>query len=113
MKVQVNTDQTVEGSSELAREASAIVDAGLTRFSERITRVEIHLSDVNGVRFGVDDKRCLLEARLAGLRPLAVSHQAGTLEAAVSGATQKLTRTLESTLGRLDRRQGRPTVELS
>ena len=52
-------------------------------------------------RIGAKDERCLLEARLAGLQPLAVSHQATTLEQAVDGAVEKLKRSLDRTLGRL------------
>lgn len=101
MKIQINTNESVEGDDALSREAEGILDNALARFGERITRVEVHLSDVNALKHGVDDKRCLLEARLAGLQPLAVSHQADTLHSAITGATKKLVRTLDSTLGRL------------
>ena len=101
MKIQINTDNTVEGHDELARETETIVDSGLARFGDQITRVEVYLSDVDGLKHGIDDKRCVLEARLAGLQPLAVSHQAGTLQSAISGATKKLVKTLDRTLGRL------------
>ncbi len=104
MKIQINTDNTVEGHDELTRETEAIVDRGLARFGDRITRVEVHLSDVDGLKHGIDGKRCLLEARLAGLQPLAVSHQADTLHSAITGATKKLVKTLDRTLGRLNDR---------
>lgn len=29
-----------------------------------ITRIEVHFGDENGEKFGKNDKRCLLEARL-------------------------------------------------
>jgi hypothetical protein len=52
----------------------AVVRDSLDRFSEQITRVEVHLSDQNSdKKFGNEDKRCLLEARLAGLQPISVS----------------------------------------
>ncbi len=101
MKIQVNTDNTVEGHEELSRETEAIVESGLARFGDQVTRVEVHLSDVNAAKHGVDDKRCLLEARLAGLQPQVVSHQAESLHSATTGATRKLVRALESTMGRL------------
>ncbi len=104
MKIQINTNESVEGDDELSREVEGILDKALARFSERITRVEVHLSDVNALKHGVDDKRCLLEARVAGLQPLVVSHQADTLHRAITGATEKLVRTLDSTLGRLSDR---------
>jgi ribosome-associated translation inhibitor RaiA len=104
MKILINTDDSVDGSDELSRQTEAIVERGLARFGDQITRVEVHLSDVNGPKHGVDDKRCLLEARLKGLQPLAVSNQADSLGAAITGATKKLVRTLDSTLGRLNDR---------
>lgn len=105
MQVQINTDSNIEGHDELTQQVEAVIRDALDRFSERITRVEVHLSDENSdKKFGIDDKRCLLEARLAGLQPTAVSHQAATLEQAVDGAAEKLKRSLESTLGRLGKR---------
>jgi hypothetical protein len=45
--------------------------------------------------------RCTMEARLAGLRPLAVAHDAATLEEAASGAAATMKRQLEGASGRL------------
>jgi len=105
MLIQINTDSNIKGDDALAQQVDAVVRNTLDRLSERITRVEIHLSDENSdKKFGTEDKRCLLEARLVGLQPLSVSHQAATLEQAVNGAVEKLKRSLESTLGRLDSR---------
>lgn len=103
MIIQVNTDSNIEGSRELAQQIKTVVGNSLERFGDQITRVEVHLSDENSdKKFGTEDKRCLLEARLAGLQPLAVSHQAATMEQAVDGAVVKLMRSLDATLGKLD-----------
>ena len=105
MLIQINTDSNIEGDDTLAQQVEAVVRNTLDRLSEQITRVSIHLSDENSdKKFGAEDKRCLLEARLAGLQPISVSHQAATLEQAVEGAVEKLKRSLDSTLGRLDSR---------
>lgn len=106
MIIQVNTDRNIEGTRELVRQIKAVVGDGLERYGEKITRVEVHLSDENGAKkSGTQDMRCLLEARLAGLQPLAVSHQAASMEQAVDGAVDKLLRSLEATLGKLDSRR--------
>ncbi len=106
MQIQFNTHSSVKGNEQLAREVEAIVSSGLDRFSSKITRVEIHLSDENSdKKSGAKDKRCQLETRLAGLQPISVSHQAPTVEQAVEGAVDKLKRSLDSTLGRLGGRQ--------
>jgi ribosome-associated translation inhibitor RaiA len=105
MLIQINSDSNIEGDNALAQRVEAVMRDALDRFSEQITRVEVHLGDENsGKKFGTDDKRCLLEARLVGLQPIAVSHQAATLEQAIDGAVKQLKRSLDSTLGRLGKR---------
>lgn len=104
VKVQINTDGNIEGHEEMSQQVEAALEAAVGRFTDQINRVEVHLSDLNSHKFGADDKRCLLEARLAGRRPTAVSHQAGTIQEAIEGAAEKLKSNLESTLGRLGRR---------
>jgi ribosome-associated translation inhibitor RaiA len=105
MIIQINTDSNIEGNRELAQQVETVVGDSLERFGDQITRVEVHLSDENSdKKFGAEDKRCLLEARLAGLQPLAVSHQAATMEQAVDGAVDKLMRSIDTTLGKLDNR---------
>lgn len=105
MLIQINTDRNIEGAGALAEQVESVVQDALERFSQHITRVEVHLSDENSDKKGAsDDMRCLLEARLAGLRPISVSHRAATLEQAVNGAVGQLKRSLESTLGRLNER---------
>ncbi len=101
MQILTNTDRNITGSAGLSAQAQAIVEGALARFSDQITRVEIHLSDENGARGGTEDKRCLMEARLEGRPPIAVTHQAATVEAALDGAAGKLERAIESTIGRL------------
>lgn len=102
MLIQINTDSNIEGTKALAAHIKGVVEGTLSRFSDRITRVEVHLSDQNGDKSGQDDKRCMMEARLEGRQPAAVTHQAATVDDAVDGAADKLKRFLESTLGRLD-----------
>ena len=105
MQVQVRTDKNIDGSQSLIDRVESVVKSALERFGDRITRAEIHLSDVNGAdRSGGDDKRCVLEVRLAGRPPVAVSHQAQTVDLAVEGAARKMEHSLTSSLGRLAHR---------
>jgi ribosome-associated translation inhibitor RaiA len=110
MQIQVNTDDNVEGREELARRVEAEVISALSRFSGHITRVEVHLSDENADKGGINDKRCLMEARPTGRKPLAVSHQGATLEEAFTGAAKKLQAALESTLGRSNDHKGGASI---
>jgi hypothetical protein len=104
MQIQVNTDNNLTGREDTVRLVNASVEGAVGRFSDRITRVEAHLSDTNSHKSKGDDIRCVLEARLAGLQPIAVSHQAPTLELAVTEAADKLQRLIESKLGRIEDR---------
>lgn len=101
MLIQINTDNNIKGSEEAALTYTAMIESTLDRFSDRITRIEVHLSDENSAKDSPDDKRCMLEARLKGLQPIAVTHQADELDLAVSGAADKMKRSLETTLGKL------------
>lgn len=116
MQIQINTDHNIEGHEALAAHVSGIVESAVSRFSEHITLVEVHLTDEIGQmsshKSGQNDKRCVMEARLERRHPIAVTHQAATMHQAVDGAADKLTRMIESTLGRL-RDQRRHTTDAS
>jgi len=102
MQIQINTDHNVDGKEALAAYVRGEIKQVLSRFSDRITRVEIHLSDENSDKKGGKDcLKCVLEARLEGHKPLAVTDQSTTLELAVHGALDKLIRLIDSTVGRL------------
>ena len=101
MQIQVNTDNNIEGSARMSAYFTETLEEALSRFQDRITSVQVHLSDENGEKEGSDDKRCLLEARLKGLKPVVVSNYAENIDIAVSGAIDKLVKSLESTLGRM------------
>jgi ribosome-associated translation inhibitor RaiA len=108
MKIQVNTDRHIEGGTVLKEKVSDVVGRAVERFGDRITRLEVHLADVNsGVRSGPDDLRCTLEARMAGRRPVTVTHSAATIEQAVAGAAEKLQKTIARTVDRLQQAKGR------
>lgn len=109
MQIQINTDRNIECHAALATQVRGVVDSALSRFSDHITRVEVHLSDENSdKKIRNDDMRCVMEARLEGRQPIAATHQAATLDLAIDGAAGKLTRMIEGSLGRLhDQRKHR------
>lgn len=110
MQIQVNTDGHIQRSAALAEWVERDVQDKLARFGENITRIEVHLSDMGNGRNGEADKRCLLEARLAGRTPVAVSHDAAKVADAVHGASDKLVRALDSALGRARDAHGRESI---
>lgn len=101
MIIQIQTNNHMEGKQELTDYVTAKVTAELNRFSQRIARVEVFLSDENGDKQGDNDKRCTMEARLEGVKPVTVSNYAGNIHYAIEGATDKLIKALDHTIGRL------------
>lgn len=110
MQIQVNTDDSVEGRDALVSQVEVAVEAALERFGDQLTRVEVHLSDVNSGRGGSEDKRCMMEARPAGQQPVAVTHHGATLEEAYEGAAGKLENLLQSRFGRQQNVKGAPSI---
>lgn len=110
MQIKVNTDDNIRGREDVVRLVETEITNAIGRFTAQITRIEVHLSDANAGKAGASDKRCTIEMRLSGRKPEAVSDEADTLKRALSGATKKLKRLLESTLGRLDNRKGGASI---
>jgi ribosome-associated translation inhibitor RaiA len=106
MQILVSSDNHIKGGESTNERVQAIVEGAVDRFQSRITRIEVHLSDTNGPKHGAREKRAVIEARVGGLRPIAVAHEAETLLESVEGAADKLTRALEHTFGRLDETAG-------
>jgi hypothetical protein len=105
MRIQVNSDKNIVVDSRLALFVRGEADRALERFKDKLTRVEFHLSDVNGPKFATHDKRCLVEARPARHRPLAVRATAATVRSAVRLSLTRLRNALETSFGRLRTRR--------
>ena len=101
MQIEVRTDSHIEGHMELSEEVETVVKEALGRFGDRITRVEVHLSDENAYRSGPDDKRCLIEARPERFEPIVTSHTASSLPEAVDGACGKMQRSLQTKIEKM------------
>ena len=101
MQIQVNTGSGIDNSESLQRWASEHLTETLERFQQDITRIEVQLSDENSGKAGNADKRCMMEARLAGHQPVAVTHHAVTQDEAFRGAARKLLNALDHIIGKL------------
>lgn len=101
MKIQINTDSNIDGGERFTNYAQEYIAQKLNRFSTQITRVEVHLRDVNGAKDYGNDKTCTLEVRLGNIQPIAVSNNAATVEDALKGATEKAISALDSIVGKL------------
>lgn len=73
MTIQINTDKTISGEQRRGDFFNSQITKALELFESHITRIEVHLKDVNRKKDGFNDISCLLEARLEGRQPIAIS----------------------------------------
>jgi hypothetical protein len=99
--IQIHTDNQVESDSERDSRLEEQIRQRLARFEERITDVEVHVSDVNNSRGGAADLRCTMEARINGVPPVAVTDHGTNVDRAILGAAKKAARALDHQLGKL------------
>jgi ribosomal subunit interface protein len=101
MQINVNTNNTIDKHQGLDEHVDTIVRSAIGRFSEQVTRVDVHLSDENKEKKGDGGNSCMMEARVAGYAPVVVHEHANDLHQAINNAGGKLARALDSALGRL------------
>lgn len=95
MLVQINFGD-VEHSDATVSWTEDRIRAQLGHLTDKLTRVEVHLRDDNSAaKSSPDDKRCMMEARIAGRRPLAVEHTGSNLHKVIDEAAGKLSRAVK------------------
>ena len=100
MNIHVNSDHTIVMDAGLRQFIEQEGGRLLGRFSKRLTRIVVYLSDVDNKKNGQADKRCLVEARPAGAHPLTVTAKAANIPHAVDEALRKMRRSLTTFHGR-------------
>lgn len=110
MQIQLNTSNGIDNKESLDRWADDELRQQLQRYADDLIRIEVHLSDENGQRASAADKRCVMEARLAGHGPLAATHDAETIDLAFRGALDRLKRQIEHKIGRASDHRDRSTI---
>jgi len=102
MFIEINTDNNIEGKERMKVYFEGQLSEALKRYDEKITHLEVQLGDENSsAKTGGDDKRCMLEARIAGLKNVAVVSHADSIEKAVGLAIPKLKNALEHAFGKV------------
>ena len=102
MQIELSTDHNIEGKERLGARVEELVTHALGKFSDAISRVEVHLSDEISSKSGSKGQtRCVMEARLEGRKPIAVDDKAASVDQAVKGAAKKLANSVETIVGRL------------
>ena len=95
MQVIINSDNQVDLQEGFIQHWQGEITQSLQRFSDWLTRVEVHLTDENSKsKEGVDQIRCLLEARPANRQPVSVEVRAESAEHALAEGIQTLNRRL-------------------
>ncbi|HET9239595.1 MAG TPA: HPF/RaiA family ribosome-associated protein [Oligoflexus sp.] len=110
MYIQVNAHNSLTAPARLQSWASDELERALSRFSAKLSRIEVYLSDENKDKEGANDKRCAIEAKLDGFPMMAVAHQGDTIGEALLGATEKLERILDKKIGKLQHHKGHTPV---
>lgn len=101
MQILVNTDRHTTRTEDLVERVEAIAQKELKHQAQHLTRVEYFLSDVNSeLRAGSTDKRCVVEARVAGQNPFAAEHRSENIQEAILEATRQLVRGLEKVISK-------------
>ena len=108
MFIQVKAENSPFGNEDWQSEVEALVQGTLGRFGERITSVEVLLSNGNGrEKADGNDKQCLIKARVDGLEPVAIRTHAPFYDVAIADCAEKMERTLDRRLNRAADNDGR------
>ncbi len=109
MQVIINSDNQIDVQEDFIRHWQSEITSSLKRYSDWITRVEVHLTDENSAaRGGVDDIRCLIEARPADRQPVSIEVRGESAENTLADGIQTLNRRLATLVdkARTQKRKG-------
>jgi len=104
---EIRLQQTARGfdlSKALSRHIARRLQFAIGRFSARVRRVRVRLSDVNGPRGGVD-MLCRLDVAVDGVDPIVITEVAEDMYAAIDNACGRAGRVVARRVQRL--RDGR------
>jgi len=102
MLIQINYGD-VEGSESIDQYVRDKVTKELGHLSDKLTRVEVHLRDDNSAsKSSSNDKRCTMEARPAGRKPLTVDHAGDDLYSVITETAGKLSRAVKKNVDRAE-----------
>ncbi|MEO9461272.1 MAG: HPF/RaiA family ribosome-associated protein [Marinomonas sp.] len=108
LQFQFNSDSSVMGTDNVATRIEEAVRAKLARFEERLTRIEVHVSDENAHKGGADDKTCMIEVRPRGDKPIGVTEHASDVDTAARRAANTMAQRLERVLGKAQKHKHDP-----
>jgi hypothetical protein len=112
MNIQVRHDNHIEGGARLIEHVKERLEQEFDRLSQRITHFEVHFSDANAAKHGEHDKKCMIEARPAGMKPLAVTAKGDNIDHTFELAIDKLHHLLDHTFAKAEGSRHAPAPDL-
>jgi ribosome-associated translation inhibitor RaiA len=103
MEIEINAAEGVQRSEALDAHVRERLGHVSQRFGDRLTRLRVYMKDVNARKGGID-KACTMEARPAGMDPVAVEAQDEDVYKSVRDAAGKLEKALGHRFGRAEAR---------
>lgn len=88
MEIEVRTRE-IRWNDDLQRRLERSIERAVDRHRNRITRISVYLTDLNGPRGGVD-KLCQLTAELRGAAPVTILEKGANLETVINRAARRL-----------------------
>jgi ribosome-associated translation inhibitor RaiA len=105
MQIHLHSDSHSDGSQAMTEHVEDVVNGALGRFGERVTRVEVHLSDADGpTSSGAGSVHCALQAHVTGHETLFVTERADNAHRAIDAGVRKLKRAVGASIARQDPR---------
>ena len=101
MIVNINIDKSLDKAERHQEYLSDLIKKSLNNYTDHITRIEIQIKDVNGIKEGLKDTNCMIEARIKGRQPMAINNRADDIETAIKGAVDKIKSALETIMGKI------------
>ena len=99
MQIQINAAD-IESSQAIQQYVHDNVEKHLGHHEQHITRVEVHLRDDNAGKSGSNDKRCVVEVRIANAQPLAVESTGEDMYGTINDAIAKAGRATKNKIDR-------------
>lgn len=100
MEILYNSDNYTTATQKLRAEFNSEIESELKRFKSHLTRVHVHISDTNGGKNSPNDKQCILEVNVNGMKNIAATGIGNSLNLALRGSLEKLTAALDSAIGK-------------
>ncbi len=95
MQIILHNDDTIHGFESAQAFAEDVIGKALHGMADRLTRVEIWVSDENGPKGGPENKKCSIEAHPSGRKPVGVHAHGPDVPSVMRTAAKKLARVLD------------------